>query len=57
MFNFWNDKGGIDLQFINEQVVKQSKNHQFWIENDLDTSQRLQQNNGEDSSQNYVDSA
>ena len=57
MFNFWNDKGGIDLQLINEQLVKQSKNHQFWIENDLDTSQRLQQNNGEDSSQNYVDSA
>lgn len=32
-----NDKRAIDFQLITDQLIKQSKSNQYWIDNDLDS--------------------
>jgi len=31
-----NDKGAMDFQLITDELIKQSKSNQYWIDNDLD---------------------
>ena len=38
-----NHKGSIDSQLLLDELIRQSKNNQYWIDNDFDHSEQRQQ--------------